>query len=155
VATNAGPAPTRALLFDRLVESDPALSGAERSHTISRAEAQQSVAREIGCILNTRIDPIIDDIDPRERTVLEYGLPDFTALAAASSSDTTRLATAAERAILAFEPRLKRPSVTVVVEATTRDTVTFLITGLLAVNNQTESFSFPVDLGSQDHTDAG
>jgi len=150
----AGPGATRALLFDRLVETDPA-AGGERSHTISRAETQLSVAREISSLLNTRIDPAVDAIDPRERTVLEYGLPDFTALAAASSSDTTQLALAAERAIQAFEPRLKRPSVTVIVEATKRESVTFLITGTLISNNQAESFSFPVNLGQADDTDAG
>ncbi len=154
MASIAGPGATRALLFDRLVESDPALGPG--TQTVSRADAQLSVAREISSLLNTRIDPAVDDIDPRERTVLEYGLPDFTALAAASASDTTRLAVAAERAIMAFEPRLARPTVTVVVDATTRDSVTFLITGTLVVNNQPDAFSFPVALGQQDYpTDAG
>lgn len=147
----------RALLFDRLVDTEPgAAPGRTSGHTISRAELQLSVAREIASLLNTRIDPAIDAIEPRERTVLDYGLPDFTALAAASNSDTTKLAIAAQRAILAFEPRLARPQVIVQTDKTKRDSITFLITGTLHVNGAPESFSFPVDLGPGDEaSDAG
>ena len=143
---------TRALLFDRLVETDPEARQVS-GHTISRAELQVSVAREIGALLNTRIDPAVDAIDPAERTVVDYGLPDFTALAAVSGADTSRLARAAERAIAAFEPRLARPRVDVVIEKTTRDSVTFVISGMLIVDSVPESFTFPVGLG-QEHDPA-
>jgi type VI secretion system protein ImpF len=140
-------------LFDRLVDVAP---GAPSGHIISRATLQESVAREIASILNTRIDPAIDAIDPRERTVLDYGLPDFTALAAASGADMTRLATACERAITAFEPRLAKPRVEIVVEKKRRDSISFIITGVLRVNGAPESFTFPVDLGAAgSDTDAG
>ncbi|MDB4876978.1 MAG: tssE [Gemmatimonadetes bacterium] len=144
---------SRALLFDRLVDVAP---GAPSGHIISRAELQLSVAREISAILNTRIDPAIDAIEPRERTVIEYGLPDFTALSAASGDDVSRLARAAERAIVAFEPRLARPRVEIVTEETRRDSVGFLITGILHVNGAPESFTFPVDRGPlSEQADAG
>jgi type VI secretion system protein ImpF len=147
-----GAGASRALLFDRLADADP---GAPSGHIISRAQLQESVAREISAILNTRIDPAIDAIDPRERTVIEYGLPDFSALSAASNDDTGRLARAAERAILAFEPRLDRPRVEVLTEKTRRDYVGFLITGTLRVNGAPQSFTFPVNLGPLAEDDAG
>jgi type VI secretion system protein ImpF len=130
--------------------------GAPSGHIISRADLQVSVAREISAILNTRIDPAIDAIEPRDRTVIEYGLPDFTALSAASGNDTSRLARAAERAITAFEPRLDRPRVEIVLEETRRDSVGFRITGVLRVNGAPESFTFPVALGpTTEQADAG
>jgi len=153
VSASPGVGASRALLFDRLVDVAP---GAPSGHIISRAALQESVAREIASILNTRIDPAIDAIDPRERTVLEYGLPDFTALAAASGADMSRLATACERAITAFEPRLAKPRVEVIVEKKRRDSIGFSITGVLSVNGAPESFTFPVDLGAAESDgDAG
>lgn len=140
-------------MFDRLVDVAP---GAPSGHIISRATLQESVAREVASILNTRIDPAIDAIDPLERTVLEYGLPDFTALAAASGADMSRLATACERAITAFEPRLAKPRVEIAPEKKRRDSVSFIIAGVLTVNGAPESFTFPVDLGpAGSDSDAG
>ncbi|HXT17703.1 MAG TPA: type VI secretion system baseplate subunit TssE [Gemmatimonadaceae bacterium] len=146
---------TRAPLFDRLMDAD-ADGRTDVAHVISGAELRASLARELASLLNTRIDPAIDAIDPRERTVLEYGLPDFTALAAQSNGDTTRLALAAQRAILAFEPRLGRPRVDVIVERTKRDSVAFLVSGMLVVNGVAEPVTFPVELGaSGENGDAG
>jgi type VI secretion system lysozyme-like protein len=146
-ASGAGSDVTRALLLDRLVDVDPvAVPDRASGRTISRAELEESVAREIRALFGTRIDPAVDAIEPRDRTVLEYGLPDFTALAAQSGSDLDRLARAAERAILAFEPRLARPRVEVAAARTTRDVAVFFISGVLTWNGVPESATFPVDL---------
>lgn len=144
-----GSGATRPLLFERLVDAGPdtPITGSRVTRrSDARAEVEASVAREIGTLLNTRIDPAVDRIDPRDRTVIDYGLPDITGLASVSESDRDRVARAVERAILAFEPRLARPRVSILLDETSRDKLAIAIAGVLTVNTVPETFAFAVDL---------
>ena len=95
---------------------------------------EASVAREVGALLNTRIDREVDLIEPAERTVLDYGIPDYSGMSSASGTDRQTIARFAERAIRAFEPRLANPKVTVVEENVGSRSLEFRIVGTLSVN---------------------
>lgn len=88
-------------LFERLAESGEAL-GTFDSHALAA-----SVARELSHLLNTR--------RPAKARVgiLEYGIPDWTALQARNESDRRHLAREIRRAISRFEPRLNLSEVEV------------------------------------------
>jgi type VI secretion system lysozyme-like protein len=133
----------RPLLFERLTEAGPdAAPPRAQGRPLGRAEVEASVMREVGALLNTRIAKEVDAIDPRERTVVDYGLPDFSGKSAASDTDRTTIARAAERAIRAFEPRLGNPKVTAVATSRGRDAIEFSISGTLTVNEVPELHLF-------------
>jgi type VI secretion system lysozyme-like protein len=131
-----GSGTVRALLFERLTEAGPG-GDVPRNSTPAetRAQVEASVAREIGALLNTRISKDVDKIEPAERTVLDYGLPDYSGMSALSGSDRQAIARATERAIRAFEPRLANPRVTIVEENVGSRSLDYRITGTLVVNN--------------------
>jgi type VI secretion system lysozyme-like protein len=106
-------------------------------------------------LLSTRIDPSVDAIDPRDRTVLEYGLPDVSTLVSRSTGDQDRIARSVERAIMAFEPRLAHPQVTVVPELTERDRLTVVIAGMIRVGLVPEPFAFAMEIGGDGGFHAG
>ncbi|MGH9446054.1 MAG: type VI secretion system baseplate subunit TssE [Terriglobia bacterium] len=106
------PKPTtgaRALLFERLTDSEPASQSERRPFRIHDLDAlSESVRRELARLLNTRC-PCPERLrENAERTVLEYGIPDFSSLSAASEADRSRLAGMIEQALSAYEPRLRQ-----------------------------------------------
>ena len=148
-----GSGTTNPLLFERLVDAGPdAGPPANDSEQRGRAQLEASVEREIGALLNSRIAWDVDAIEPAERTVLDYGLPDFSGMSARSDTDRYNLARAAERAIRAFEPRLVNPRVSVVETRIGRATLEFTIAGSLTFNAVTASHAFA--LASPPHGDA-
>lgn len=105
---------TRALLFDRLVDQQPAQREEPVPFRIlTRAGLHESVRREVERLLNTRC-PFPDGFLPGQRTVVDYGLPDFSHLSPASAPDRQAMASAITRAIEAYEPRLR--SIRVLIE---------------------------------------
>jgi type VI secretion system protein ImpF len=75
---------------------------------------KESVRRELWRLLNTRRHGRPWQADGRgEMTVLDYGLPDFSSLSAASGDDQNRVAAEVSAAITAFEPRLRDVRITV------------------------------------------
>lgn len=99
----------RALLFERLADSVPQTSWEEarpfRVHDVQALKV--SVARELGRLLNTRRHGARPGGGGEEMTVLDYGVPDFSSLSAASGDDQRRLAETVAAAVAAFEPRLR------------------------------------------------
>src|ERR1700723_1467744 len=74
----------------------------------------ESIQKEIGNLLNTRIPPrrppaISWEPVSEPQTVLDYGLPAFSALSAASSWALKLLSESITGRIAAFEPRLETP----------------------------------------------
>jgi type VI secretion system lysozyme-related protein len=76
---------------------------------LDRAGLERSVARELLRLLNRRTAPCAT----AALTVLDYGLPDWSALHPANPEDRARLARSIVRAIQTFEPRLRDPRVEV------------------------------------------
>lgn len=94
-------------LFDRLVDRDPRLRHELRpTRTLDRRGLRESVRRELEQLLNTRCPFPAHRLPIRERTVIDYGVPDFSVFSPRSFDDRARLADLLRRAIEAFEPRL-------------------------------------------------
>lgn len=95
-------------IVDRLLDFEPKLSQeAAKSRSRSLRELKQSVRRDLEWLLNTRCYP--EDVDERLEEVLKsvvfFGLPDFTGVSAKSHVEQKRLTQALETAIKNFEPR--------------------------------------------------
>lgn len=94
--------------LDRLIDLDPrSTKEAPKSRLRGIEELKLSVRRDMEWLLNARAQ--IVDIDPRmeeiRRSVLRYGLPDFTGMGANDSNEQERITSAIETAIEYFEPR--------------------------------------------------
>ena len=87
-------------------------AGDESGQGLSADGVEASVERELHRLLNSRSRISLSDFAQAELTVLDYGIPDYTALSARSDTDRTRIARAIELAIQRFEPRLSTPVVT-------------------------------------------
>ena len=102
-------------VFDRLIDLDPASTReAPKSRIRNLEELKNAVRRDMEWLLNTRSE--IVDLDERmeevKRSVLRYGLPDFTGLAASDWNERERITDAIKMAIEIFDPRFFNVSVT-------------------------------------------
>lgn len=104
----------RALLFERLVDTE--LSRTEESppfRLLTRQKLRESVSGELGRLLNTRCPIPLKLLGEEERTVINYGIPDFTSLSPQSVDDRKLIASIIRQTIMAFETRLRNVQVTV------------------------------------------
>ena len=105
----------RALLFERLVDLElERKEEAQPFRVLSRTELWESVRRELGQLLNTRCPVPLRLLGEEERTVINYGIPDFTSLSPQSSNDRKLIGDIIQQTIEAFEPRLRNVRVNVV-----------------------------------------
>lgn len=136
----------RALLFERLTDTEPRSLDEEarpfRVHGMD--ELKESVRRELARLLNTRCSVPSHLLGSEERTVLDYGIPDFSALSALSGDDRNRLASIVAQTVAAFEPRLR--DVRVFVESVRAEdrALVLRVEAALAVGTHAEPVSFPV-----------
>ena len=102
-------------VLDRLLDYEPEVA---REPPASRARSlrqfKEAVKRDLEWLLNTRrtAGELPEELEEVGRTLLLYGLPDFTSLSVKSPSDQKRLRHALESAIRLFEPRLDGVTVT-------------------------------------------
>lgn len=135
----------KALLFERLVDEDPHTPGEAQPFRIYGVGAlRASVGRELMRLLNTRCPRLGGVVNEADRTILDYGIPDFAHLSAGSDTDTQQLARILERTIAIYEPRLKNVQVTVERSRLSQSAVVGSIEGLLVVGNVNEPVSFPL-----------
>jgi len=106
-------------LFERLVDGEPPrYLQPEPPQTLDPEAMRGSVKRELERLLNTRCSARTDPNDDRELTVLEYGIPDLVSYALHGAEDTRRLGQLIQRAVTAYEPRLRHVRVTVTSQRT-------------------------------------
>ena len=104
----------RALLFERLVDLEPERKEEPQPfRVLSREELWESVRRELGQLLNTRCPVPLHLLGEEERTVINYGIPDFTSLSPQSGNDRKLIADIITQTVAAFEPRLRNVRVNV------------------------------------------
>jgi type VI secretion system protein ImpF len=104
----------RALLFERLVDLEPSRKEeAQPFRVLSRRELWESVRRELGRLLNTRCPVPLHLLGEEERTVINYGIPDFTSLSPQSAQDRKLIGDIISQTITAFETRLRNVRVKV------------------------------------------
>jgi type VI secretion system lysozyme-like protein len=130
----------RAPLFDRLVDSAPEQPMEVSSPRIDGRDALRlSIARDLHRLLNTRRTSTAL-LDASTASVLDYGVPDFSHLSAASVTDRRTVAEMLRGAIACFEPRLQ--DVSVVVESDSRSQS--VLVGIIACKARLGSFIEPV-----------
>lgn len=143
---------SRVLLFDRLVDENPGEKKELRSYRVlDRNGLIQSVQRELARLLNTRRNSSAI-LDPAKATVLDYGIPDFSALSAASPTDCQQLSSLIASAITAFEPRLVSVRVELTASIIDHRAVNGVIYGLLKIGPLMEPVAFPVLLHRESGT---
>src|SRR6266542_6569827 len=103
-------------LLDRLTDHEPTHrdeSVPSRSQSLRALKA--ALWRDMNALLNTkrREEEIPEQYAETARSLLTYGLPDFTSYSLKSPADQNRLRRAIESAIRRFEPRLERINVTI------------------------------------------
>jgi len=139
----------RALLFDRLVD----VPDEERSLRILNSEQlKASVRRELGRLLNTRCSIPLHRVGEEERSVINYGIPDFSSLSPHNADDHALIALIVGQTITAFEPRLRQVRVEVGPVFTAESALWLNISAELVVGMFAEPVSFPVTLNSKNGT---
>lgn len=137
----------KALLFERLVDEDPHTPGEAQPFRIyGMAALRASVGRELMRLLNTRCPRLGGPKDEGDRTILDYGIPDFSHLAAGSDTDARQLARILEKAISVYEPRLRQVKVTIEPSTKSKNSVVGSIEGSLVAGMVNEPVSFPLVL---------
>lgn len=95
-------------VLDRLLDFEPETTKeAPKSRSKSLRELKQSVRRDIEWLLNTRhySGEVDDRLKEVQKSVVFYGLPDFTAVSVKNEAEQKRLTKSLETAIKNFEPR--------------------------------------------------
>jgi len=103
-------------LLDRLTDDEPGSTKESREkRVLSMRRLRASVLRDLGWLLNTGNLLAAEDLDPYPdvaKSVLNYGLPDFSGVSA-SSVNVPMFERALRQAIWEFEPRILRDTVKV------------------------------------------
>jgi type VI secretion system protein ImpF len=99
-------------ILDRLIDDEPHVSRELPSSRIKDLRAlEQSVGRDLEALLNSRQETLKElpgELKEVNRSLLTYGLPDFTSFSLLTQDDRHRIRRAVEDAINTFEPRLLR-----------------------------------------------
>ena len=118
-------------LLDRLMDDAPHEATDPPRNLYQDFETLKgAVKRDLELLLNTRreVQPELTDYPEARRSLLTYGLPDFSALSYASEDDRKRMREEIETSIQIFEPRLADVHV-----------------AIGSPDNQTQRLSFRVD----------
>lgn len=110
--------------------------------TLTPGELRESVRRELERLLNTREPLPSRTLGDRTRTVIDYGVPDFSSYSPRSHDDRQRLAEALRQAIDAYEPRLQQARVAVEPVPGDDQALVGRIDALLVVEEVHEPISF-------------
>ena len=124
-------------LLDRLVIADARIT--------PERQLKASLRRDLEWLLNTRriVEPAPDSLVEVNRSLYNYGLPDFSSYSLNSPKDRGRLLRALEIAIGLFEPRLAGVKVTALETPSPGSRVLrFQIEGLLLKDPAPEQVSF-------------
>jgi type VI secretion system protein ImpF len=105
---------------------------------------KDSLRRDLEWLLNTRQPPIpqLTSYPAAKATVINYGLPDISALGLMSASDQKSLRSAIEVCIRNFEPRLMDVHVTLESSDTVDRRLRFHIEGNMKLDPAPEEISF-------------
>jgi type VI secretion system lysozyme-like protein len=122
---------------------------------LRRAQVVESIRTELVRLLNTRCAATLERLPGQERTVVNYGVPDFLTLKPRSDRDRERLASLIGDAIRAYEPRLRSPAVTAMPHPGQPSVLLVTVEGLLQIGQLAEPVSFPLVIGERGEVAAG
>jgi type VI secretion system protein ImpF len=134
-------------VVDRLLDREPSSqveAGLTRAQSVRALKG--ALRRDLEWLLNTRriVEPEIESFAELNRSLYNYGLPDFTTLTLAAPKDRVRLLRYIESTIATFEPRLTAVKVTLsdVNTNPAERLLRFQIEGLLKMDPAPEQVSF-------------
>jgi type VI secretion system protein ImpF len=137
-----------ALLFERLaqpVDKWGALKAVARVHDTEGL--RDSVLQQLRELLNTRVPLDIDTLEGRERTTIDYGIPDLSAFPLGNNDAMARLAGHIARTISLYEPRLCVSDVTLEPLVGKRDALVVQVSGSIKVGTIVEPVLFAIAVG--------
>jgi len=132
-------------VLDRLIDLDPGSSVEATPYRLhSLRDLKDTLWRDLNALLNTRRmeHPISPEFKECNKSLLLFGLPDFTLLSLRSPGDQRRLGQAIETAIRTFEPRLSAVSVSPEPRNELDPVMRFRVEALLQVEPAPEPISF-------------
>jgi type VI secretion system lysozyme-like protein len=81
---------------------------------LDREGLMRSIRLELHRLLNTRSHYAVEANGHRQRTVIDYGLPDYSALYTRNPEDHKRLAALVQSTVEAYEPRIRNVRIEVI-----------------------------------------
>jgi type VI secretion system lysozyme-like protein len=136
----------RVPLFDRL-DLDPEIKDEQRPYRIlTREQLKASIRRELGRLLNTRCSLSLDEVGEEERSVINYGIPDFSSLSAQNADDQILIGRIINQTVAAFEPRLRNINVDVRPVPNSESGLYIFLDAVMTVGQFNEPVCFPVVL---------
>lgn len=139
--------PVQASLLDRLTDDAPGVSRESLpTYAESMVALRSAVRHDLEWLLNTRRDLVaIDDGTPEaRRSLLRYGVPDFSSMSRDGSDTLQRLVREVEDCVANFEPRLANVHVRAHADPgmAGRPELRFAIEGMLRVDPAPERVVF-------------
>jgi type VI secretion system protein ImpF len=142
-------------ILDRLLDNEPEVSREPLSNRFQDLRAlKKAVTRDLEALLNTRqevLEELPAEFTELSRSLITYGLPDFSSLSLLSPHDRSRIRRALEQAIAAFEPRLERVRVTPESPREHDYTLRFRVEGWLRLEPAPEPVTFDTILRLNTH----
>lgn len=140
----------RALLFERLIDMEPGQREGKPFILHDRNGLMRSVATELERLLSTRLSVPPHELDKRQRSTLDYGIPDGAAVSPADPQGCLVLAAQIQATIIAFEPRLQDPLVELRPLPARGNALIANISAHLVIDGLLEPVSFAIPLGAGD-----
>ena len=137
-------------LFDRLAAGDVTSSNA--SWLLLPEQLQASIGRELSRLFNTRSRLSPSEFHQNSGTVIDYGVPDFSALYARRGDDVELLESALAQAVTLFEPRLANVSVKVQALVNRADAATVTVGGEVMIGLKAQRVSFELEMNPSTDT---
>jgi type VI secretion system protein ImpF len=136
-------------LLDRLIDLSPdSKKEARVSPWDAMREFKASLCRDLAALLNTRRaeQDFPSSYEEATNSLLTFGLDDFTSYNLKSAIDHEKVRRAIEHAILEFEPRLTRVSVSIDEPDPLQPVLQFQVMALLRTEPAAEPIAFDVTL---------
>ena len=132
-------------LFDKLFDDLPQKGGYEVFKRLSLEEMKDAVARDVEALLNNRFtvsDELLRLYPHCQRSLVTYGIQDFSGRSLASSVDRSHICRSLESAISVHEPRLMQVKVSLNPAQHSTGALRFSINAMLVVHPSREPVSF-------------
>lgn len=131
--------------LDRLLDAPGRTESHHQVRQASLPEIKDMVARDLEALLNTRHAQDVDELSlfPHAQTsILTFGIDDFSSLSLANPAHRSQICRSIERAVLIHEPRLRQVEVSLSLEASSLNRLSFVIKAILLVDQGREHVSF-------------
>lgn len=128
-------------LFDRLLGT---FDSTQVDDKLDSAGLKKSLAREMGHLFSTKSRLTVSEYLAHELTVLDYGLPDFTALSTSSQNDMTLAAEVLTKSLEKYESRLSMVLVTIKPDAAIKTAAHATVMAAVTIGRQALRVDFDV-----------